>query len=578
MKARRKAPKFCALDYETTGLEWWKDDIIPTDLSWFNDLGHGDVLSIPEQESRAQGLMDHINANGIRCVFHNAKFDLRFFSKANLPMPKRVEDTLLLARIMHTDEQSYGLKSLSKKYLGEPYLEEKRIKEWSARQKRAKKPHAYGLAPDHIRIPYALKDSECTILLWLLMWNKTNKDQRRIYHNEMKVLRCSMDMESRGLLIDLNLASKMLEQAQTKRKKLAAKLRKIAGKPLFNPNSPKQLQEVIYGSGETKVTRRTKGGKPSTDGLALLQVDHPIIRPLLQYRQWDKLAGTYLKPLIEGQDGGIIHPSFNQAGTKTGRFSSSNPNFQNLPRPGESPLGRIKNLILARPSTRLILIDYEQLEIRICAHYSQEPHLLEAIHNGEDIHGVTCKVTFNKTEDSPDWKEYRFFAKTLNFLLQYGGGPQKLVETVMKQTGQKISLYRASKLRDLYIEKNPRVWGLFDSVAEEVAKYGGVKNIFGRFVDVPPNKAYVGVNYKIQGSAADLIKFKMPLVRKLLKGTKSYMILQVHDELGFEIHKDDKHLIQQIAQTMTELELFDVPITVSIDIGKRWGTKHSYHP
>ena len=573
------SPKFCALDYETNGLEWWDDSIIPTDLAWFNDAGHGDVLQLPEQEGRAKGLMEHINSNGIRCVFHNAKFDLRFFSKANLPMPQYVEDTMLLARIVHPTEISYGLKPLSKKYLNEPYLEEERIKQWASRQKRAGKPHVYGLAPNAIRIPYAQKDAECTIMLWVLMWGAATKKQKRLYKNEMRVLRCVMDMEKRGLLIDLTLAGKMMEVAKTKREKLGAKLRKLTGKPQFNPNSPKQIVEAIYGSGETKIVRRTKKGKAATDRLALIQVDHPLAGPLLAYREWDKLGGTYLKPFVERQDGGIIHPSWNQAGTKTGRFSSSGPNFQNLPRPSDSALGRIKSLIRARPGYRLLLIDYEQLEIRICAHYSQEAHLLEAIHGGLDLQGVTCKVTFDKKETDPDWKEYRYYAKTLNFLLQYGGGAQKLVDTVMSQTGTKLTLYRASKLKERYAERNPRVMSLFDSVATEVSQTGGVENIFGRFVDVPLSKTYVGVNYKIQGSAADLIKFKMPEVRQLIKGHDTHMLLQVHDELGFEVSKKDKILIPKIVRTMEEYDLFDVPITCSVAMGNRWGTKRDIpHP
>jgi len=447
------------------------------------------------------------------------------------------------------------------------------MKKWATRRKRENKNPAYGLAPDHIRVPYAQKDAECTMMLWLLMWGAANKKQKKIYRNEMKVLRCVLDMEKRGLLIDLDLAGKMLTKAERMRKKYLSKLRKMTGNKLFNPRSPIQLKEAIYGTGRTKIVRRTKTGKPSTDRLTLIQVVHPLAPVILIYRQWEKLSGTYLKPLIERQNRGIIHPSFNQAGTKTGRFSSSNPNFQNLPRPGNSPLGRIKDLIIARPLTRLILIDYKQLEIRICAHYSQEPHLLEAIHNGEDIHGVTCKVTFDKKETDSDWGEYRYFAKTLNFLLQYGGGAGKLVDTVMEQTGKKLTLYKASKLIQAYQERNPKVMGLFDMVANEVIKTGGVENIFGRFVDVPLSTTYVGVNYKIQGTAADLIKFKMPLVRKKLAGSKSYMLLQVHDELGFEIHKDDKDLIPTLKEAMEELNAFSVPITCDVKIGKRWGRK-----
>jgi DNA polymerase-1 len=564
--------KICAVDTETTGLDIYGEDYC-TDMSWANNT-EGTSGVVPADSSRflsfGQWLFDQ---DDILKVFWNAKFDIPVLRRAGINVKGPIADAMLLARLIHSNEQTVNLKHMARKYLGELFDEEKKMKEWLKKNP----DKAHGQAPDRIRIPYARKDAECTMLLWELMIEEASSNTLEIFNLEMEVLPVTQAMEQRGLRIDMAAVNESRRKAIAERQKIKRYLSKKVGAE-FNPRSHLQVRKVIY-DGTTKVRFYTdsKNPQPATSRVALQSSGHKLAKAILKFREWDKLASTYCDGILRAcNDRGVVHPSFNQAGTRTGRYSSSDPNFQNLPRPGESPLGHVKDFVIARPGYRLLLIDYQQLEIRIAAHYSQQDHLCDAILHGKDIHSESCKAVFDKKESSPDWNEYRFYAKTFNFAIQYGAGAQKLQMTILEQTGVWMPLHKVSRLVEKYAARNDRIMDLFPQVAREIGKTGGVTTDYGRMIKVQRGKEYAGVNYKIQGTAADLIKSKMPMASTLLVGSRSYLVLQIHDELGFELHQKDRALVPQLKETMEELDKFIVPMTCDVKYGKRWGKKKSY--
>jgi DNA polymerase-1 len=563
--------KVCAVDTETTGLDIYREDYC-TDMSWANNDGKSDVLSVESPRFLTFGNWLCSNPDILK-VFWNASFDIPVLKRAGIKVIEPYVDAMLLARLLHTKERTVNLKHMSRKFLNDTFEEDKRMKEWLKRNKDKRE----GQAPDRIRIPYARKDAENTLLLWMLMIQDADEDTLGVFRTEMAVQPATQAMQERGLKLDVAQAVETRRRAVASRQKVLRKLRRLTHKE-FNPNSHPQVRKVIY-DGTTKVRFYTDSRKPqpSTSALALHASGHRLAPGILRFREWHKLVRTYLDAFLtaSGSDG-VIHPSFNQAGTRTGRYSSSDPNFQNLPRPGESPLGHVKDLVIARSGFRLVLIDYEQLEIRVAAHYSQQDHLCDAILHGKDIHSETCKAVFDKKESSPDWNDYRFYAKTFNFAIQYGAGAQKLQHSILDMTGRWIPLHVVQHLRDTYVARNPDLVGLFDSTGAEVARTGKVKNCYGRAIAVPRNEPYKAVNYLIQSTAADLIKDKMPEAFKILSGYKSGLVLQVHDELGFEIHQSERHLISEIHTVMEEHDRFVVPMTCDVKYGKRWGRKKPY--
>ena len=563
---------FCAIDVEAAAPEGHSalDCYDPlsriTSISWANDKNISRFIAVSRKRPAPTIFQSAILSNpSIVKVFWNAKYDIKMMRKEGLVVQPPYVDALLLARVVRSNEDKFGLKHFSRKYLNDPYIEEDRIIAWERKNKTRNR----GNAPKYLLEPYNIKDAQNTLLLWFLLIKDADKQQKAIFRNEMKVLHQTMAMEDRGLLLDEEKCDELTISTRARLKRVAKKLRKMTGKSDFNPNSPIQIRKVIY-DGTVKMEFKTDGGKGSTHKVALVASGHPIAKGILIHRELSRLKSTYLESFTRQARKSTIHPSWNQAGTKTGRYSSA---FHTCPRSKESPLGVVRHLIIARPEYNLVCIDADQLEIRLGAHFSQEETLLDAISQGLDIHGETCKKIFNKKKDSPDWDKYRYFAKTLNFAIQYGCGAEKLRFTLLKDAGIRISLYEASKLIEAYKRGYPKIIALFDTTAKEVAKTGGIRTGYGRFIHVDRKKVYVAVNYLIQGTAADLIKFSMPVCGDILEGKKSGMVAQVHDELMFEIHETEKNLIYSLHAAMEELDKFSVPIVCSVTVGKRWGSR-----
>ncbi len=563
-----------------------------THISWANERGndgsqpfkhgrcHESWKAIPQWESNSRQAKAIRDPRVIK-LFWNAKYDLRTLKRAGVEIRGPIMDVMLLGRIVHTAERTgtYTLKDFTRKFLSKTYVEETRLKKWVAAQKRKKLPSAYGDAPLLVLNPYSVLDAVATFELFWVMREALKPALAKLLGREHKILATTMRMEDRGMLIDEELTLELLTECTKQMKEIRSKLCKAVGDPAFNPNSGPQLIKVFYTKPKRNPVRMTKSGKQATDKVAMLMMrdkhNDPLASLVLDWRKVSKARGTYLKNFIDERDAkGILRASFNQSGTRTGRYSSSDPiNFQNLTRPSPGAAGQIRDCFVSRPGYRFFCIDYDQIELRLGAHFARVEGMLRDIHAGIDLHGSTARRMFSIDPTHPDWKEKRQISKTLNFAIFYGIGSQEFMDTLIRESEMYLTLYEAAEFRKIYKTIYPEIEVYFDTIAGEVAKTGGVTNPFGRFMEVSVRKSYVGVNYVVQSTAADLIKERMLICDEILRTAKSGMVAIVHDELIFEIHHTEKKLVPILRREMEEMERFSVPLTCSVSIARRWGQK-----
>uniref|UniRef100_UPI00307746F9 DNA polymerase I n=1 Tax=Desulfovibrio sp. TaxID=885 RepID=UPI00307746F9 len=402
---------------------------------------------------------------------------------------------------------------------------------------------------------------------------------------EMPLLPVLAGMEQSGVAIDAAAFRAFLDDVQGQLDQLTAHVYELAGTQ-FNIRSAQQLGDVLFNGLGLPAPRKTKGGQASTSQQTLekLAGQHPVVDSILQYRKLEKMRSTYLDPLPRLVDPqGRIHTTFNQKATATGRLSSSNPNLQNIPVRG--PLGkRMRSCFIAGPGRLLVSADYSQVELRVLAHVSQDPALLEAFRNGEDIHARTAALVYDLPPDqvSPDQRRN---AKTINFGLIYGMGAQKLAQEL------KISTTQAKDFIARYFERLQGLKEFYEGVEASARKHGFVTTLGGRRRLLPDINSASGqaaalarrqaINTVIQGSAADIIKLAMLAVARdeRLRELDARLLLQVHDELLLEVPADAAEeagalvarLMQDVCPAGKELS---VPLLVDWGTGHDWGAAH----
>jgi DNA polymerase-1 len=381
-------------------------------------------------------------------------------------------------------------------------------------------------------------------------------------------------MENEGIKVDTDFLQSFKTETEVLLDELRQKIYTLAGGE-FNINSTKQLGVVLFETLELPVGKKTKTGY-STDEKVLngLYDAHEIIPALLDYREVFKLYSTYIDPLLKlglEHDDRRVHTSFLQTGTATGRLSSKNPNLQNIP--VRSPMGaKIRQAFVASEGKKLIGIDYSQIELRLLAHFSKDPTLLDAFAHDKDIHRQTALAIFG--EEEADAK--RNVAKTVNFGLLYGMGPKKLSVDVG------VSTKEAKEIIEAYFEKFPTIKTFLRGVADKAKEIGYSETLLGRrryfnFESAPPmmKAAYEreSVNTVFQGSAADLIKLSMNTISDVIKKEHLHakMLLQIHDELIFEVDEDEAEVLaEKFKNIMEGIYTLDVPLRSSVNIGSNW--------
>jgi DNA polymerase-1 len=563
-----------AFDTETTSLEAKDAQIVgfsfcyEPNKAYYVPVGHF-YLGVPEQISieDAKKAVEQLNTH--KLILQNFKYDMQIV-KNNLQINLKLEaDTMIMAWLLDSDK-AVGMDKLALRLLnGYKTISYKDM---------VKKGENFSNVSLEDACKYAAEDAFITLKLYekILKEFEANDESylmqiaKRVEFPFIEVLN---SMENRGIKVDID----FLEDLRAKSKEVLIGLTKeiyeLAGQE-FNINSPKQLAVVLFDDMKLPAPKKTKTGYSTNEQVLQKIVDeHPVIKKLLEYRESFKLHSTYIEPLLElgkKDKDNKIYTSFIQTGTATGRLSSKNPNLQNIPVKTEAGRG-IRKAFVAKEGYKLVGIDYSQIELRLLAHYSKDPSLVEAFVQGKDIHMQTAIKIFGEEEAA----QKRSIAKSINFGLLYGMGSRKLGE----QLG--IPAKEAKTYIDSYFESFSTVKDYLQSVQEDAMQHGYVKTLTGRKRRFDFENANgmmkatyqrESVNTVFQGSAADLIKLSMNKIEQKYKNNDEIkMLLQIHDELIFEVKEESVDEISvKLGDIMKNIYKLEVPLDVSISIGDNW--------
>jgi DNA polymerase-1 len=574
-----------AFDTELTGLDPLRDRLVGLSFSTGQGLGWYVPVMAPEGEtSLALDTVREVLGPALRSetslkVAHNAKFDLAALGTAGLDVAGPIFDTMIASYLLDPGSRSHSLDALAAGHLGYRALP---ITDLIGEKKRGSEQKTMDQAPLEKITFYAAEDAEMT---WRLHEHFAGRfageeDLRRLFDQvEMPLVRILEKMERRGVALDLDLLAELSETFGKRMDTLRDEIHRLAGRE-FNVDSPKQLGEILFDEIGLKPVKKTKTGV-STDSYTLetLAPEHPLPAKVLQYRTLAKLKGTYVDalPQLIHPRTGRIHASFNQAAVATGRLSSSDPNLQNIPVRSDEGR-RIRTAFVPGDPQRDVLLsaDYSQVELRLLAHFSQDPFLLDAFARDLDIHAFVASEIFGIPQGEVTG-EQRGRAKAVNFGLIYG----KTAYGLSRDLG--ISVGEAQSFIDAYFARYTRVREFMDAVLERAMAEGCVTTILGRrrpapgvkFTDAKrwTNNERAAFNTVLQGSAADLIKVAMVAIDRRVEDEErpSRLILQVHDELVFEVPKaavEDERAM--IVEEMTSALPLKVPMKVDVATGPNW--------
>ncbi|WP_456400240.1 DNA polymerase I [Mesoaciditoga sp.] len=563
-----------AFDTETTSLSAIDAKLVGISISWGNEsyytpVGHERGKNLP-----IEGVIEKIkiffSTTDAKVIGQNLKYDLSVLKKYNVEF-KPYFDTMIAAYLLNPNERKFSLDSLAMKYLNYKTITYEDIA---------------GKNGDFSRVnvekagKYSAEDSDVTYRLYkILSKGLYDYDLFEVFKKiEMPLVEVLSTMELNGVYVDTPSLKEISDRYSQKLFNLEEKIYALAGGMPFNINSPKQVSEILFQRLGLRPRKRTKSHAFSTNAKVLEDMinDHPIIPLLLEYRKYFKLKSTYLDalPKMVNPRTSRVHTSFNQTGTSTGRLSSSEPNLQNIPARNEEGREIRKAIKAQKPGWIILSADYSQIELRVLAHVSEDPALIEAFKNGIDIHTATAAKVFGVKEEEVT-KEMRQVGKMVNFAVTYGVSPYGLAKRIgMSNTD-------AQMLIENYFKNYSKVKEYLDKTMNFAKENGYVKTIFGRRRDIPSVRSKnhniaeegkrMAINAPIQGSAADIIKIAMINIHEKLKEFQAMMILQVHDELVFELPQKELESVRSIVkEEMENVVKLKVPLTVDIEFGETW--------
>lgn len=574
-----------ALDTETTSLIAVQADLVGLSFSvesgqgWYVPVGHR-YLGVSDQLPQdlvLDRLRPLLESPRYRKIGQNIKYDALVLRRAGIELAGIEIDTMVLSYVTHPEAKSHGLDALATDHLNHsmiPYAE---------LTGKGKKQICFSEVEIEKAAGYAAEDADITLRLAEKMLPElASGEQEQLFREvEMPLVDVLTRMEWSGIRVDADFLGTLSGQMAGQLADLESDIHAIAGTP-FNINSPKQLGEVLFEKLGLPKGKKTKTGwSTNVDVLTALAEDHDIAARILEYRSVSKLKNTYADalPKMINPHTGRVHTSFNQAVTATGRLSSSDPNLQNIPiRTAEGR--RIREAFIPQDGWTLLSADYSQVELRVMAHMADVSALKDSFVAGEDIHRRTASEIFNVFPDMVN-DEMRRQAKTINFGVLYGMGAFSLA----KDLG--ISRGEAQQFIDQYFERYPAVLRYLEEKKVEAREHQYVTTLLGRRCAIPEILSKNGavrsyaernaINYPIQGSAADIIKVAMVDIDRTLTDEKipARMLLQVHDELVFEVRDSElERVTELVRQAMENAVELDLPLKVDIGTGENWAQAH----
>ena len=577
-----------AFDTETTSLDYMAARIVGVSFAVeageaaYVPLAH-DYPGAPQQldrDSVLARLRPVLQNKDNSIIGHNIKYDRNVLNNHDIKLTGIAYDTMLESYVLESTATRHNMDAVALRYLNHTTIKYQDVAGKGAKQL------TFNEVPVETAAPYAAEDADITLRLHQAMWPKLSAvaELEKVFTDiEMPLVTVLSDMEQTGVAIDTAMLEQQSGELAGRINELEQEAQREAGQP-FNLGSPKQIQQLLFEKLQLPVLAKTPKGAPSTAESVLqeLALDYPLPRLILEHRSLSKLKSTYTDklPLQVCVATGRVHTSYHQAVAATGRLSSSDPNLQNIPVRTEEGR-RIRQAFVAGPDRLLLAADYSQIELRIMAHLSSDAGLLSAFSAGEDVHRATAAEVFGVPPAAVS-NDQRRSAKAINFGLIYGMSAFGLA----KQLG--IARGAAQEYIDLYFARYPGVYAYMEATREQAREQGYIETVFGRRLYLPDINARNGqvraaaertaINAPMQGTAADIIKRAMIDMHAWLQtdtGLDVDMIMQVHDELVFEIAAQDVEAARpQIMAIMANAATLKVPLVVDIGTGMNWDEAH----
>ncbi|AUX86323.1 DNA polymerase I [Acinetobacter sp. ACNIH2] len=582
LQRMQNASKF-AIDTETTSLDYCVAEMVGFSIAfdaqdaYYIPLAH-DYEGAPEQldrESVLAQIKPILENPAIKKIGHHLKYDAHIFANHGIELQGWYFDTMLASYVLNSVATRHGMDDVARLYLSHLTTTYEEVAGKGAKQK------TFNQIEIETAAHYAAEDAHVTFRLYEVLDKKlkVHPELINILHNiEVPVARVLTSMEENGIQLDLQFLDQLGEDFSRTMRDLENQITELAGQP-FNVSSPKQVGEILFEKLGLKGGKKTSTGQYSTSESILEKLDHPISALILDYRGLSKLKSTYTDGLLKqaNNDSHRVHTSYHQALTATGRLSSTDPNLQNIPVREE--IGRqIRKAFIAPEGRVLLAADYSQIELRLMAHFSQDDALLDAFRHGQDVHRRTASEVLNIPLDQVT-NDQRRQAKAVNFGLLYGMSEFGLI----RQLG--FTREESQNYIKQYFHRYPGIYEYMQRTRQVALEQGFVETILGRRLYTPEIDARnmmirkaaerAAINAPLQGSAADIIKMAMIEVDKMLPKDQTKMLLQVHDELVFEVDADiADELAPKLAEVMQSVLEISVPLLVEVGKGNNWDEAH----
>lgn len=580
---RLSTAKRFAIDTETTSLDYRVAEMVGFSLAfdahdaYYIPLAH-DYEGAPEQLNREtiiQQIKPILEDPNIEKIGHHLKYDAHIFENHGIHLQGWFFDTMLASYVLNSVATRHGMDDVARVYLSHLTTTFEQVAGKGAKQK------TFNQIDIETAGHYAAEDAHVTYRLYEVLERKLKEipELSGILHNiEMPVASVLTSMEENGIELDLKFLDQLSVDFANTIQNLENQIIEIAGES-FNVGSPKQVGEVLFEKLGLKGGKKTATGQYSTSEAVLEKIDHPITQLIIEYRGLTKLRSTYTEALVKqaNNDTHRVHTSYHQALTATGRLSSTDPNLQNIPIREE--IGRqIRKAFIAPKGRVLLAADYSQIELRLMAHFSQDEALVDAFKNGQDVHRRTASEVLGVALENVT-SDQRRQAKAVNFGLLYGMSEFGLI----RQLG--FTREESQNYIKQYFHRYPGIYEYMQRTRQVALEQGFVETITGRRLYTPDIDARnmmvrkgaerAAINAPLQGSAAEIIKMAMIEVDKILPKDQAKLLLQVHDELVFEVDEAvADQVAEQIKDVMQKVVTLSVPLEVEVGQGKNWGEAH----